>query len=257
MAFRAAFPLACLVLVTLLVGCGGDEAEAPSGFRVALLTPGSIADGGWNVGLRGPEADPRRARRRDPPRRDPYAGPVRGRLPRATARRGFDLVFGHGFEYQEAAAKVARCLPGHGLHHDLRQHRAAERGADGLRAGAGDVSLWRAGRPHDEERQARADRRRRSAVDPQHVPGVPQRAPRRRRPGVTVREVFLGNFDDMAAAREAALALLDEGADLLLHQANDAGSRRVPGGAGARRRRGARSTPSAPTATRTTWRPTW
>jgi basic membrane lipoprotein Med (substrate-binding protein (PBP1-ABC) superfamily) len=38
-----------------------------------------------------------------------------------------------------------------------------------------------------------------------------------------VREVFIGNFDDTAAAREAALALLEEGADLLMHQANDAG----------------------------------
>ena len=38
-----------------------------------------------------------------------------------------------------------------------------------------------------------------------------------------MREVFIGNFDDTAAAREAALALLEEGADVLLHQANDAG----------------------------------
>ena len=43
------------------------------------------------------------------------------------------------------------------------------------------------------------------------------------RPDVSVREVFIGNFDDTAAAREAALALLEEGADVLLHQANDAG----------------------------------
>jgi basic membrane lipoprotein Med (substrate-binding protein (PBP1-ABC) superfamily) len=35
--------------------------------------------------------------------------------------------------------------------------------------------------------------------------------------------VFIGNFDDTAAAREAALALLEEGADFLMHQANDAG----------------------------------
>jgi basic membrane lipoprotein Med (substrate-binding protein (PBP1-ABC) superfamily) len=43
------------------------------------------------------------------------------------------------------------------------------------------------------------------------------------RPDAVVREVFIGNFDDTAAAREAAWALLEEGADLLLHQANDAG----------------------------------
>jgi basic membrane lipoprotein Med (substrate-binding protein (PBP1-ABC) superfamily) len=43
------------------------------------------------------------------------------------------------------------------------------------------------------------------------------------RPDAVVREVFIGNFDDTAAAREAASALLEAGADLLLHQANDAG----------------------------------
>ena len=43
------------------------------------------------------------------------------------------------------------------------------------------------------------------------------------RPEVVVRDVFIGNFDDTAAAREAARALIEEGADLLLHQANDAG----------------------------------
>jgi basic membrane protein A and related proteins len=43
------------------------------------------------------------------------------------------------------------------------------------------------------------------------------------RPDVRVREVFIGNFDDTAAAREAAVALLEEGADFLMHQANDAG----------------------------------
>jgi len=40
---------------------------------------------------------------------------------------------------------------------------------------------------------------------------------------VVVREVFIGNFSDTASAREAALALLEEGADFLIHQANDAG----------------------------------
>jgi basic membrane lipoprotein Med (substrate-binding protein (PBP1-ABC) superfamily) len=43
------------------------------------------------------------------------------------------------------------------------------------------------------------------------------------RPDGRVGEVFIGNFDDGAAAREAAKALLEEGADFLIHQANDAG----------------------------------
>jgi basic membrane lipoprotein Med (substrate-binding protein (PBP1-ABC) superfamily) len=58
------------------------------------------------------------------------------------------------------------------------------------------------------------------------------------RPDAKVRESWIGNFDDSAAAREAAKALLEEGADFLIHQANDAGrgvfqavSERAAGGA--------------------------
>ena len=43
------------------------------------------------------------------------------------------------------------------------------------------------------------------------------------RPDASVREVFIGNFDDTAAAREAAVALIEEGADFIIHQANEAG----------------------------------
>ena len=42
-------------------------------------------------------------------------------------------------------------------------------------------------------------------------------------PDAKVQEVFVGRFEDVAGAREAALALLEQGADFLLHQANEAG----------------------------------
>jgi basic membrane lipoprotein Med (substrate-binding protein (PBP1-ABC) superfamily) len=203
------------------LACGADP-QRPAEFRVALLTPGSIADGGWNAGAyAGLEAI-----------RDHLGAEVRHvetRTPaefeagfRDFAGRGFDLVFGHGFEYQEAAAKVAAEFPqtvfvttsGDTLRpnvapmvFELEQAtyllgvlaaRMSESGVLGLVGGRDLPSIrstflaFRAG-----------------------AEGV--------RPEVRVREVFIGNFDDTAAAREAAVALLEEGADFLLHQANDAG----------------------------------
>ena len=78
---------------------------------MALLTPGSIADGGWNAGAyAGLEeirdrlgADVRHVETRTPAEFEEGFRDFGG--------RGFDLIFGHGFEYQEAAAKVAADFP--------------------------------------------------------------------------------------------------------------------------------------------------
>ncbi len=213
--------LACGLASGFQLACNRSAQDAPA-FRVALLTPGSIADGGWNAGAyAGLEAI-----------RDQLGAEIRHvetRTPaefeegfRDFAQRGFQLVFGHGFEYQDAAAKVGAEFPktifittsGNTLRpnvapmvFELEQAtylagflgaRMSQTGKLGLVGGIDLPSIrstfvaFRAG--------AQAAR-----------------------PDIAVREVFIGNFDDTAAAREAALALLEEGADVLLHQANDAG----------------------------------
>jgi basic membrane protein A len=214
--FRLAAPICAL----LALACG-DEGDAGA-FRVALLTPGSIADGGWNAGAyEGLQAihehlgaEVRHVETRTPS--DFEEGF------RDFASRGFDLVFGHGFEYQEAAARVGAEFPetifvttsGDTVRpnvapmvFELEQAtylcgvlaaRMTETGTVGLIGGIDLPSI---------RSTFRAFRGGVAAT----------------RPDVAVREVFIGNFDDTAAAREAALALMEEGADLLLHQANAAG----------------------------------
>jgi basic membrane lipoprotein Med (substrate-binding protein (PBP1-ABC) superfamily) len=218
---RPGFPVAVVVgALSALLACS-DEAD-DGRFRVALLTPGSISDGGWNAGAyAGLEAV-----------RDRLGAEVRHvetRTPsefeegfRDFASRRFALVFGHGFEYQEAAARVAADYPGTifvttsgntvrpnvaPMVFELEQvtyllgvlaARMSETGMLGL---VGGVDL-----PSIRSTFLAFDAGARSV-----------------RPSVDVRTVFLGNFQDTAGAREAALALLEEGADFLMHQANDAG----------------------------------
>jgi basic membrane lipoprotein Med (substrate-binding protein (PBP1-ABC) superfamily) len=209
------------VLLLLCLACGREGGPEP-GFRVALLTPGSIADGGWNAGAyAGLEAI-----------RDRLGAEVRHtetRTPaefeeafRDFASRGFDLVFGHGFEYQEAAAKVGAEFPGTIF---------VTTSGSTLRANVAPMVF--------ELEQATyllgvlAARMSRSGllglVGGRDLPSIRSTFTAFRagaeavRPDVQVREVFIGNFDDSAAAREAAVALLEEGADFLMHQANDAG----------------------------------
>lgn len=200
----------------------GSEAPADTKFRVALLTPGSIADGGWNAGA--------------------YAGleqirevlgaeisHVETRTPvqfeesfRDYANRGYDLVFGHGFEYQDAAALVAAEFP---------DTIFVTTSGNTVRANVAPMVFeleqatylcgYLAGRMTSTGKLG--------MIGGVNMPSIKSTfiafaaGAEAARPDVVVGEVFLGNFEDTAAAREAALALLDEQADFLIHQANEAG----------------------------------
>ena len=108
---------------------------------MALLTPGSIADGGWNQGaydgLRRIEAE-LGARISHVETRTPAAFEEGFR---DYASRGYDLVFGHGFEYQEAAAKVAAEFPKTIFVTTSGNTVRAERRAHGVRARAGHLPV--------------------------------------------------------------------------------------------------------------------
>ncbi len=215
--------LRLLVLgATLVAAACSPEGPDPVGPSVALLTPGSIADGGWNAGaydglLRIRDelgAEVRHVETRTPAEFEEGF--------RDFASRGFALVFGHGFEYQEAAARVAAEYP---------DTVFVTTSGDTVRANVAPIVF--------ELEQATylcgvlAARLSRSGrvglVGGMEIPSIRSTFTAFRggaeaaRPDIRVSEVFIGNFDDSAAAREAATALLEEGADLLMHQANDAG----------------------------------
>jgi basic membrane lipoprotein Med (substrate-binding protein (PBP1-ABC) superfamily) len=211
-----------LLLLALAVACGRAEPKGPPPFRVALLTPGSISDGGWNQAayeglLR--IRDELGAQVNNEETKTP--GQFEDGF-RDYASRGYQLIFGHGFEYQQAAARVAAQFPGTvfittsgntvrenvaPMVFELEQAtylcgvlagRMSESKVIGMIGGVDIPSIrstflaFRAGAEFAT-------------------------------PAISVREVFTGSFQDSGAAHEAALALLDAGADFLLHQANDAG----------------------------------
>jgi len=215
---RTALAFACL----LLLGACSEEAGDAGAFRVALLTPGAISDGGWNAG-----AYEGLTRIRD--ELGARISHVETRTPaefeesfRDYAGRGYDLVFGHGFEYQDAAAAVGGEFPetifittsGNTVRENVAPMVFELEQATYL-AGVLAGRLSRSGKI--------------GLVGGIDLPSIRSTflaftaGVRSVRSDADVREVFIGSFDDTAAAREAALALIEEGADLLLHQANEAG----------------------------------
>lgn len=211
-------------LLALGLGACRDEGSSDAGaaFRVALLTPGSIADGGWNAGAYeglGRIRDELGAR----------VSHVETHTPaefeesfRDYGARGYRLVFGHGFEYQDAAVRVGSEFP---------DTFFVTTSGSSVRANVVPMvfeleqATYLAG--HLAARMSRSGRL--GLIGGLDLPSIRstflafEAGARAARPDVEVREVFLGNFDDTAAAREAALALLEEGSDFLMHQANEAG----------------------------------
>ena len=129
-----------VALPFLLMACSkGETPVAPQAMKlqamkVGLLTPGSVNDGGWNaIAYEGASRRfTKKFRAEITQSGDKNAGEFEEGF-RSYGSRGFDLAFGHGFEFQDAALQSGKAVPEDNLHHDFRQLGGGERLADGVR----------------------------------------------------------------------------------------------------------------------------
>ena len=217
-----------LVAVILLAFCachrgtGGSASTSPERFKVALMTPGPVSDAGWNAaafeGLQlvktqlGAETA-----------LDQTTSPADFEDAfRDFASRGFDLIFAHGFEYTDTALKVAKLFPntdfivtsGSGSSTNVASlsfkiEEAAY--VEGVLAGG----VSKSGVV--------------GAIGGIELPSIRltfdgfRRGFLAARPHGRLLVSYTGSFDDVGAAKEAALAQVSQGADLLFHNADAAG----------------------------------
>ncbi|MBK8597747.1 MAG: BMP family protein [Holophagales bacterium] len=214
-----------LLAAPLLAGlpsCRKETApKAPAGFRVGLLTPGPVSDAGWNAGaFEGLKAIEKELGAK--------VSHVQVKTPsefeeqfRAYASEGYSLCFGHGFEFQDAAARVAKDFPG-----------TVFVTTSGSRTSKNQAPLV------FELEQATylcglvAGRMSKTAkagmVGGVELPSIKSTflafdaGLKAGNPGAKATTVFTGSFEDVAGAKAAALALVDEGSDFLFHNANAA-----------------------------------
>jgi basic membrane lipoprotein Med (substrate-binding protein (PBP1-ABC) superfamily) len=218
-----------VALVLLAAFACTERSTAPSpaaphqaAFRVGLLTPGSINDNGWNAiaweGLTRIQKD-----------LGAEISHQETKTPaefeegfRSYGAKKFDLAFGHGFEFQDAAMKAGREFPGTvfittsgssvapnvaPMVFELEQAtyllgiiaaRESKTGKAGLVGGIKLPSI---------DSTFLAFKAGAHAVNPKFE----------------VKEIYTGNFDDSGAARVATLSLINAGCDFVFHQANEAG----------------------------------
>ena len=206
----------------LFLGACAPKPSANDGaFRVALITPGSIADAAWNAGaFAGLEQI-----------KDSLGAAIshiEARTPadqeealRSYAAAGYTMVYGHGYEFQAPAERVAKDFPntvfvitsgqqvaGKVVPLVFRIHEATY--LAGMVAGA----LTKSGKI--------------GFVGGMELPPIKLgydgwvQGAEATHPGVETRLTYLGNFDDAAAGKEAALAMIRLGVDQLHHNADAA-----------------------------------
>lgn len=213
------YRLLATLLFGALVGCAPREAPPP--FRVALVTPGSIADAAWNSGA---YAGLTRIR-------DSLGVPVsqvEARTPaeqeealRAYAAQGYQLVFGHGFEFQGPAERVSAEYP-----------KVVFIITSGERV-QGNVApmifrLWEATYLAGMVAGGLTMSGIIGFVGGVELPPVRlgyeawEAGARAVRPDIQSRVTYLNNWDDAALGLQAARALIRVGADMLTHNADAA-----------------------------------
>jgi basic membrane lipoprotein Med (substrate-binding protein (PBP1-ABC) superfamily) len=223
---RALFVLALFATAS----CQKPETAAPptttapnaKSFRVGLLTPGSVNDGGWNAiayeGLQRIQSE-LGAEVSNQETKSP-AENLEGF--RAYGAKGFDLAFGHGFEFQDPAKAAATEFPttvfittsGTTVLPNVAPMRFELEEATYLLGviAARESKTGKAGLVGGINLPSIASTFLAFKAGAQSV-----------NPNFDVREIYTGNFDDLGAAKMATLSLINAGADFILHQANEAG----------------------------------
>ena len=214
--------VACMA--ALATACGpSDQAQsdADAPFRAALLTAGPVSDAGWYAG----------AYEGLTMIRDSLGAGVSHQQTRTPAEfdeaflsyasSGYELVFAHGFEYQDAAIRAGEQFPdmfivvsggGRVARNVVPVTFTLEQGS--YLAGMAAAGFTKSGVL--------------GMVGGVAIPPAQgtfrafEAGARAVRPDVRILETFIGSWDDVSAAKEAAVAQLRQGADVLIHNTDAA-----------------------------------
>jgi basic membrane lipoprotein Med (substrate-binding protein (PBP1-ABC) superfamily) len=208
--------------VLSLATCGKSGTVDKSGFRVALLTPGPISDQGWNTG-----AYNGLLRVRDSV--GAQVSNIQVKTPsdfeenfRQYGASGYNLVIGHGFEFQDAAARVAPEYP---------NTVYVTTGGETVRPNVAALS-FAFDEPSFLAGMVAAGASRSgviACVGGTELPPVKASfaaftaGVHLVKPGAQVIVTYIGNWDDMGAGKEQAIALIQRRVDVIFQNADAAG----------------------------------
>ena len=223
--------LLCLLTIGGILGCEKLQDSSkiihmpePETFKVGMLLPGSISDQGWNAlahdGLKAIETE-----------LGAEINFVESLTPadwetdfRSYAMQGYHLIFGHGYEYQAAAIAVAQDYPeivfitSAGASGAIRENVSSivfrlEQATyllgmiSGLMTQTDKIGMIGGQELPSGSSTFMAFEGGVKSVNPEAV----------------VQRAYVGDWENIAKAKELALAQIQEGVDFIFHNANEAG----------------------------------
>lgn len=220
------------VMGVALVGCsggdsgttkteaGGDKGTATTEFKVGLVTPGPVSDSGWNAlafdGLKAIETD----LSAQVVNQEATGTKARDAM-RTYAQQGYNLVFGHGFEYNSIAMEIAPDFPD-------TVFVTSSGGGSAKNVGAFRFNLeqgcYVAG-------FMAAKMSKTGTIAAVAIPDIPsidstlkayEAGAKAANPNIKVITVRFASDGDVAGAKRATESAIDQGADFVIHQANAA-----------------------------------
>lgn len=227
------------VALAILAGCGAGGEQTTAGGstppssaanssgtaakRVAIVLPGLINDQSWNqAGYEGVQKAKAQGVEIAYTEKVPQAEQLE--VFRNYARQGFSVVIGHGGEYMDAALQAAKDFPG--VQFVVTNGTKSEKNVTSLALSYGDMGYLAGVLAGQMTRTKKV-----AVVSAQEIPIV-QEALRafkagvaRVAPDVEVKTTVTASWEDVDKARQAALALINSGVDVLWHllDAADAG----------------------------------
>lgn len=227
MSFVRLLSTAIVTIIAITLGaCSGHDAatarKPKATFKVALLTPGPISDKSWNAGA--------------------YAGlmairdslgaevsHIQTRTPaefdenfRQYGAKGFNLVFGHGFEFQDAALRVAPNFPN--TVYVTTSGTSVAKNVAGAEFGFEEAS-YLAGMIAGHVTKSNIL----GVIGGTELPPVAKsfaafgQGARSVNPKVRIVVSYIGNWDDVSAGKEQAIAQISRGVDVIFQNADAAG----------------------------------
>lgn len=235
MAMMYRFLLGGLAALVLMIGCSGGASneetsvtiepdlrgqKVEGALKVALLTPGNVNDSGWSaIANRGLIAIKEELGAETSQQVTKDAG-IKDAM-RSFAQDGYNLVIGHGFEYNDPAVETAKDFP-------KTVFVSSSGGGFGDNAGAFrfylEEGFFLAGMIAGKESKSGTI----AMIGGPDVPSIRstfkafEEGAKSVNPSIKVITKFTGKNDDVAAAQQATLQAIDEGADFLIHQTNNA-----------------------------------
>jgi basic membrane lipoprotein Med (substrate-binding protein (PBP1-ABC) superfamily) len=198
------------------------ESTQASNFKVALLTPGAISDQSWNGG-----AYQGLLRIRDS--LGAQISHIQTKTPadfeenfRQYGNQHFDLVFGHGFEFQDAARAVAPSYPA--TQYVVTSGNTAAGNVSGMVFGFAEPSYLAGMIAGAVTRTNRLGLIGGTELPPVRESFIAfQEGVHSVNPAARVVTAYIGNWDDVSAGKEQALAQLASGVDVIFQNADAAG----------------------------------